>query len=202
MGAAPVVEPSTLARVLTGVPAPVVVGISGFGGSGKSTLAIWLTHNVPGCVRVRGDDFLDPSLSHRRSADWSGVDRARLTRDVLDPFRRGERGHHRPYDWVHGRLGDPVPNPEGPVLVVDLVGLFHPEVCDRLDVRVWMDLDLATATARGLARDAALGRDHRTLWRDVWVPNEQDFERTFAPRDAATHLIGDNPDGPLTQVVD
>lgn len=202
MNAVPVIEPSALVRAITGLGAPVVVGISGFGGSGKSTLATWLTHSVPGCVRVRGDDFLDPTLSHRRSSDWNGVDRARLTREVLDPFLRGERGQHRPYDWSQRRLADPVPNPEGSVLVVDLVGLFHPEVCDRFAIRVWMDLDLATATMRGLARDAAMGRDHRDLWHDVWVPNEEDFERSFSPRDAATHLLSDNPGRPLAMAMD
>jgi hypothetical protein len=88
------------------------------------------------------------------------------------------------------------------VLVVDLVGLFHPEVSDRLDLRVWMDLDLATATERGLARDAAMGRDHRDLWHDVWVPNEEDFERNFSPRDVATHLLSDNPGRPLATALD
>ena len=179
-----------------------MVGISGYGGSGKSTLATWLTHNVPACVRVRGDDFLDPLLSHRRSPDWNGVDRVRLAREVLDPFRQGEPGQHRPYDWTLQRLAEPIPNPEGSVLVVDLVGLFHPEVTDRLDVRVWMDVDLATATERGLARDTAMGRDHRGLWNDVWVPNEQDFERNFMPRAAATHLFVDDPGRPLAIVTD
>lgn len=202
MGAQPVVEPRDLVKVITDLRAPAVVGISGYGGSGKSTLARWLTHNLPSCVRVRGDDFLDPLLSNRRSQDWRGVDRARLAREVLGPFRRGEPGQHRPYDWTHQRLAEPVPNPEGSVLVVDLVGLFHPQVCELLDVRVWMDVDLATATERGLARDAAMGRDHRALWTDVWMPNEQDFERNFMPRAAATHLFADAPGRPLAVVID
>ena len=93
-------------------------------------------------------------------------------------------------------------NPEGEVLVVDLIGLFHPEILDLLDVRVWMDLDLPTATERGLQRDAELGRDHRALWRDVWVPNERDFERNFAPRGTATYTFRDLPGHPLTSVSD
>jgi uridine kinase len=202
MNATPVIEPGDLESLIGGLRAPSVVGISGYGGSGKSTLAIWLTRVVPGCVRVRGDDFLEPTRSHHRSPNWDGVDRDRLAEEVLDPFRRGEPGQHRPYDWSRRRLGDPVANPEGTVLVVDLVGLFHPAVLDRLDIRVWMDVDLATATARGLARDASLGRDHGGLWRDVWVPNEQDFERNFSPRDAATHLLLDNPGRPVIAELD
>jgi hypothetical protein len=40
------------------------------------------------------------------------------------------------------------------------------------------------------------------LWRDVWVPNEQDFERNFSPRDAATHLLLDNPGRPVIAELD
>jgi uridine kinase len=202
MGAGAAVHQDDLASAISSLGSPVVVGISGFGGSGKSTLATWLAQSVPGWVRVRGDDFLDPSRSHSRSPDWSGVDRVRLAREVLDPFRRGQPGQHQPYDWAQRRLGAPVANPEGEVLVVDLIGLFHPEILDLLDVRVWMDLDLPTATERGLQRDAELGRDHRALWRDVWVPNERDFERNFAPKGAATHIFRDTPGHPLTAVSD
>ncbi|OUD84696.1 hypothetical protein BC477_17790 [Clavibacter michiganensis subsp. michiganensis] len=36
-----------------------------------------------------------------------------------------------------------------------------------------------------MARDARLGRDHDALWRDVWIPNERDFDGRFAPRASA-----------------
>lgn len=61
---------------------PIVVGISGFGGAGKSTLARALVDALPDAVRMRGDDFLDPQRVHRRSADWDGVERARLVDEV------------------------------------------------------------------------------------------------------------------------
>jgi hypothetical protein len=37
-----------------------------------------------------------------------------------------------------------------------------------------------------MARDRALGRRHDALWRDVWIPNERDFEERYAPEDAAS----------------
>lgn len=70
-------------------------------------------------------------------------------------------------------------------MIVDLIGLFHPEATGALDLRVWCDVDLETATDRGIARDALLGRDHVTLWHDVWVANERDFMDNFSPRDTA-----------------
>ena len=167
---------------------PIVVGVSGYGGAGKSTLARELVKLVPGSVRMRGDDFLDPVRSHRRSKDWDGVERMRLVDEVLIPFRERSASTFRRFDWGLRALGRPEPVPLGEVMVVDLIGLFHPEALDFLDLTVWCDLDLATAQARGMNRDADLGRDHSRLWHDIWVPNERDFDAAFAPRERADLL--------------
>ncbi len=170
---------------------PIVAGISGFGGSGKSTLARSLESAVQGAVRMRGDDFLDPARSHRRSTDWDGVDRERLMHDVLLPFRDRREATFQRFDWSRRALGEPKPVPRGEVMLVDLIGLFHPSTEAALDLRIWCDVDLETATARGLARDAAIGRKHETLWKDVWVPNERDFSERFDPRGAAEALYAE-----------
>ncbi len=161
---------------------PMVVGISGYGGSGKSTLARALVDCLPSAARIRGDDFLDPVRSHQRSTDWGGVERRRLADEVLLPFRERRPSNFRRYDWEVGALGDPEPVPRCDVIIVDLIGLFHPEMLDAFDLTVWCDVDLDTAQERGMRRDAELGRDHRRLWTEVWVPNERDFEARFAPR--------------------
>ncbi len=161
---------------------PVVVGISGYGGAGKSTLAEALVAALPDAVWMRGDDFLDPERSHRRSADWDGVERERLRDTVLVPFRAQAAGMFQRFDWSRGVLGDAEPLPVADLLVVDLIGLFHPAVLPALDLTVWCDIDLETATSRGMARDRAEGHDHDHFWRDVWMPNERDFERAFDPR--------------------
>ena len=103
---------------------PIVVGISGYGGAGKSTLARELLELVSGSVRMRGDDFLDPSRSHRRSADWDGVERSRLVEEVLDPFRDRRSSMFRRFDWNARALGEPEPIPTGDVLIVDQPRLF------------------------------------------------------------------------------
>jgi hypothetical protein len=144
---------------------------------------------IPGAYRLRGDDFLDPERSHKRSSDWDGVERLRLVEEVLVPVRERRRGSFRRYDWSARQLGELEPLPDVDILVVDLIGLLHPEALDALDLTVWCDVDLQTATQRGQARDAALGRNFEALWRDVWVPNEIDFERLFAPRTRAEVLI-------------
>ena len=168
---------------------PIVVGISGFGGAGKSTLARALVDALPDAVRMRGDDFLDPQRVHRRSADWDGVERARLVDEVLRPFRDGSPGTFRRYDWDADRLTEPEPVPRADVLVVDLIGLFHPDSLPWLDLTVWCDVDLDEAVRRGMARDRAAGNDHDEVWTRVWGPNERDFAARFAPRDIAEVLM-------------
>jgi uridine kinase len=167
---------------------PIVVGISGYGGSGKTTLARELVAELPGAVRMRGDDFLDPARSHVRSTNWDGVDRRRLVSTVLAPFRAERPSEFRRYDWSARSLGMAEPLPQATVLVLDLIGLFHPEALPAIDLAVWCDVDLGAATQRGIARDKDLGRDHESLWREVWVPNEIDFAARFAPQVAANVL--------------
>lgn len=167
---------------------PLVVGISGYAGSGKSTLARYLAGSLPGAVRLRGDDFLDPSRSHQRSSDWDSVDRARLVAEVLVPLHDGKPSTFRRFDWSTRALADPEPLPRTDLLLIDLIGLFHPEALPHLDVRIWCDVPLDVAARRGIARDRGLGRNHEALWHGVWVPNERDFDRRFSPREQAELL--------------
>lgn len=176
---------------------PIVVGISGYGGSGKSTLTRALVVADPSRIRMRGDDFLDPVRSHRRSADWDGVERVRLAEEVLAPFRERRESTFRRFDWGTRSLGAPEPVPAGEVMIVDLIGLLHPDTEGVLDLTVWCDVDLALAQERGMRRDSALGRDHTRLWNEVWVPNERDFDAQFAPRRRAEVLIESTGSGPF-----
>lgn len=167
----------------------IVVGISGYGGSGKSTLAGQFCGLIPGAVRMRGDDFLDPGRSQVRSSDWDGVERDRLVSQVLLPVREGRPGEFQRWDWDRGALSPFEPLPRAEVMIVDVIGLFHPVALPALDVTIWCDVDLETATSRGMLRDERLGRDHAALWREVWEPNERDFAQRFAPREHAEFLF-------------
>lgn len=166
----------------------ITVGVSGYGGSGKTTLVRGLAEFAPTMVRMRGDDFLDPSRSHRRSGDWDGVERGRLVTEVLAPLREGRDGMFRRCDGARRQLGKPEVSPVGNVLVVDLIGLFHPEALSALEVTIWVDVSMETAQRRGMQRDETLGRDFARLWNEVWVPNEIDFAANFSPRARAELL--------------
>jgi uridine kinase len=164
--------------------ARTVVAISGFGGAGKSTLTKTLAAE-PGWTRLRGDDFLDPMRSHLRSTDWDGVERTRLRDEVLAPFRRGEQVRFRPFDWSTGALGSVTELPDTEVLLVDAIGILHPDLEGCFDLSVWVDVDLETAGERGRERDRRNGSQHDELWTEVWLPNDRDFAARFDPMSRA-----------------
>lgn len=136
-------------------------------------------------VRLRGDDFLDPIRSHERSSDWDGVDRTRMRKEAIAPFRRHERISYRPLDWTTRTAGPVRDLPDASVLLVDSIGIFHPELAGCFDLRVWVDVTASSALRRGMARDRANGHDHDRLWTDVWAPNDLNFARNYLPKSSA-----------------
>lgn len=164
---------------------PALVGISGFGGAGKSTLAGALREHLPKAVVVPGDEFLLDRPTTKRCDDWSSVDRMRLLDQVLLPVRRGAAPRYQIYDGGTGSLG-PWIDAAGSVVVVEGLGLFHPELAAQFDLRIWIDVDLDSATAQGKWRDEHVWQNPQTeLWNDVWMPNDADFFARFRPDLAA-----------------
>lgn len=90
-----------------------------------------------------------------------------MRNDVLIPFRDEREGTFRRFDWSRRELGEIEPVPAGDALLVDLIGLFHPEALPALDLTAWMDVPLDVARERGMRRDEQLGRDHSRLWDEV-----------------------------------
>ncbi len=184
LSAARIVDAIQLLEVLGS--RPVVIGISGYGGAGKSTLARQLQSLLPGCAVVPGDEFLLSRPPTRRSDDWGDVDRRRLVDQVLAPARRGEAPSYQVLDPETMELGPWVSLVDAEVVVVEGLGLFTPELVDLFDVKVWIDVALATATAQGMWRDEhEYGNAQADLWLEVWQPNDADFFARFRPDLAA-----------------
>lgn len=169
---------------------PAVVGISGFGGAGKSTLAVTLSEQLPGSNLVPGDEFMRARPCAIRSDDWSSIDRERLLQQVLLPVQQGRDTRYQIYDWESEALGAWVSIRGSDPVIVEGVGLFHPELRSYFDLRVWIDVDLETATAQGIRRDTVVHNNPQTeLWELVWKPNDGDFFNRFRPDQTADILF-------------
>lgn len=165
-----------------------VIGISGYGGSGKSTLARALSGALDACV-VSIDEF-GTAGAMQRSSDWSGLDRQRLIDQVLAPIRTGARtiGYDSCDDWRTWHTNR-VERTVGNVLILEGIGIFHPTLLPFLDHTIWLDVDLDTATAQGIARAQSRGQSEEHAWREIWAPNERDFDRRFTPGQRADQLV-------------
>ena len=74
-------------------------------------------------------------------------------------------------------------------IIVESLGLFVPELAELFDLRVWIDVDLDTATERGRWRDEHVyGNPQTELWLDVWKPNDAAFFNRFRPDQVADVL--------------
>lgn len=167
----------------------VIIGISGYGGSGKTTLAQAMADQLAAVV-VSIDEFGTSSV-FKRSSDWHGFDRKRLMRQVLEPLAtRGARelSYDSCDDWDSWETVSTHLVVER-FLIVEGVGLFHPELVPYLAYRIWLDVPLADASARGIAREESLGRVPGDVWQYVWEPNEIDFERKFQPKESVHCMV-------------
>ena len=166
-----------------------VIGISGFGGSGKSTLAAALADVLTAPV-VSTDEFATEAVM-QPSEDWNGIDRARLVRQILRPLREGERqiAYDSSGDWTASSTTSKTLELDGNRFIVEGVGLFHPDVLPFFSLTVWIDLDPRESGRRGVARDARAGHDDRSIWHDVWGPNDLRFAEKFDPKAHADIVI-------------
>lgn len=160
---------------------PALIGISGFSGSGKSAMAVSLTRELPETCIVEADLLWNPEMD-RLSEDWSSIDRLRLRSEVLVPLRMGEDATFRPYDWEQEKLGAPVTLPKCRRAIVEGIGIFHPDLSDLFDVKVWVDAPFEDAMESGMRRDREeYGLANEAQWRDVWIPNERAYFERFRP---------------------
>lgn len=172
-----------LVSAVASLESPAAVGLSGFGGAGKSTLAAALAEAVPDIAIVPGDGFLLRGPCGVVDDDWAGVDRDRLRRQVLEPFRAGLAVRWDAYGW-EADAWFPKELPPGGVLVVEGIGLIHPSL--HWDLTGWLDVDPDVALARAVARDTELGHD-LTGW-DVWHQTDRRFVARHRP-DLAADLV-------------
>jgi uridine kinase len=168
---------------------PLIIAISGFGGSGKTTLASKLKDNLADAEMVCIDSFSNHEW--RRNADWGNFDRARFAREILKPAHANDF----PLSYAHvpwpGHVADlAVKVPKVKYLIVEGCSIFHPDLLQYYDYKIWVDCPLEEATKRAMWRDRYVHKNEQDYyWQNIWMPNDRDFYEKYRPDQAADIAI-------------
>ena len=177
---------SLIDRKLAAKPV-VVVSLDGPCGSGKSTLAERLAEAFPGsCVLPADDFFLQPfQRSPERLAQPGGnLDRERLQHQVLRHLHSGQSLVCQRYNCREDRLEE-VFLPAARLYIVEGSYSQHPELVPFYDLKVYVDLDLASCLAR-LRKRVPPGQLREFTER--WIPLEQTYFKAYGIREASDFL--------------
>lgn len=177
-----------LREQLAKLPQPAVVAISGFGGAGKSTLANELGEAL-GAPVVSVDSFAKNHLSGGTA--WDSVDFARLEREVLEPFLKGQNPiMHGHYDSRENAVANTNEVKHDGLLIVEGVGLLRPELFKYFAYKIWIDVPLEEAIVRGKKRDREVHHNPQDeMWDGDWKRNDQEYFDTYKPKDAADLIV-------------
>ena len=140
----------------------IVIGIAGGTGSGKTTL-------VKALINRFGDDIsvLSHDNYYKRHDDLTYEERTKLNYDHPDAFdtelliedlkklRRGETIHCPTYDYtIHDRAEKTVTVKPSRVIIVEGLLIFQSqELCDLMDIKIYVDTDADVRILRRIVRD-------------------------------------------------
>jgi len=152
------------------LPRPARVAVDGVDAAGKTTLADALAARVPGAACISADDFLRPAEER---------------------YRQGRESPQGYYDdsFDHGRLREAV-NASGPLVIVEGIFLFRPELDDLWTFRIFVHVELEESIRRGVARD---GPERAHLYRRRFAPGQRIYLDAVRPAERADVIV-DNGD--------
>lgn len=168
------------------LPPRAVLAIDGHGASGKTTLARRLAEEHGAATVVATDDL----AWHHSFFDWGEL----LIDAVLLPYRAGRAVSYRPPGWEKmGRPGTVEVPADTQLLIVEGTGAGRLEAAPYVDALIWVEVDLAVARERGLARDVASGvngsrEDAERFW-DEWMAEEVPFLQRHRPWERADLVV-------------
>ena len=169
-----------------GETVPMLIGMEGYGGSGKTTLAQKLAALLGDACVIGMDDFIVQDKLAEPSWDGGAFDRDRLERQVLQPAGRGQPIAYQRLDWATNTLSNPITIPSVTYVIVEGISAYHPSIERYYDFKIWVNTSLATARARGQARD---GSSVNAAYWDLWARNDIAYQKQYHPERRADFVI-------------
>ncbi len=184
---------STLSR-------PIVIGIAGGSGSGKTTVALKVKERFPEKTVeiIHHDSYYHdrPDLNEAERAainyDHPAAFETSLLVEHLDALRDGQTIHKPIYDYrTHRRRAETSPVAPADILFVEgILVLESEELRNRMDIRLFVDVDPDERFIRRMNRDIAeRGRTLESVvrqYRETVRPMHQQF---VAPSKRYAHVI-------------
>jgi uridine kinase len=179
-----------LIGTIRNLPKPTVVAVSGFGGSGKSTVAKKLAEKL-GAPVIGVDSFQKKGAFDTQFSLWGIMDFVRLEEQVLKPFFKKENVvRYGNFNAKTETISETVEFKNEGVLVIEGVGLFRPELANYLSYKIWVDVPLEEAIARGKKRDREVYHNPTDeCWDGVWKENDLEYYTTFKPKESADFVL-------------
>lgn len=166
----------------------MVVGIAGGTGSGKSTLAKRLKEAFEGEMVSLSHDYYYKSNDHlsyeertKLNYDHPNAFDTELLIEHIKQLKNGKAIEHPVYSFVeHTRMKERVRIEPARVILVDGILIFdNKELCDLMDIKVFVDTDADVRIIRRLLRDVEdRGRDLQsviTQYLDTVKPMHEEF---------------------------
>lgn len=140
----------------------IVIGVAGGTGSGKTTLVKALVNRFGDNITVLSHDNY-----YKRHDELTYEERTKLNYDHPDAFdtdlliedikrlRRGETVHCPTYDYtIHDRAEKTVTVRPARVIIVEGILIFQSrELCDLMDIKIYVDTDADVRILRRIVRD-------------------------------------------------
>lgn len=175
------------------LPTPKIITLSGLGGSGKSSIAkelgVALDAQVVGIDAFQRKGAFDTAYSL-----WNIMDYTRLEEEVLKPFLDKQNiiryGH---FDAKTELISEIVEFKNNGTLIVEGVGVFRPELIKYFIYKIWINVPMEEAIARGKKRDREEYHNPTDdLWDGVWKDNDLQYLETYKPQQMADLVISNS----------
>lgn len=140
----------------------LVIGIAGGSGSGKTTLTNQIAAQFMEQVTIikhdnyyKAHDDMDYEERSRLNYDHPNAFDTELMIEHLKALKRGESIECPIYDYtIHNRSKDTIKITPNKVIIVEGILIFeNQELCDQMDIRIYVDTDADIRIIRRIQRD-------------------------------------------------